>query len=149
MRLIVAADGLGVLQAHLSELYRRLDGDLSEPLNAVAGVLEDSTRERFERETDPQGKKWADLNENTLKAKAKKGSAEHGILTDEGHLRNILSEVTKNQALVGTAQPYAVFHQDGTKNMPSRPIFGISAEDEEEIGDRLAEWLDKLWSNPV
>ena len=38
-------------------------------------------------------------------------------------------------------------HQLGTKKMPARPIFGLSAEDKDDIRDALTDWLDTIWSD--
>ena len=89
----------------------------------------------------------APLAEATQKIKGKKGSLGRGILTDEGLMRRITSHATADMAMAGTGQPYAVYHQLGTKKMPARPIFGLSAEDKDDIRDALTDWLDTIWSD--
>jgi phage virion morphogenesis protein len=146
MQLIIDTT-LPEIAAHLHTLRTRLGGDLTEPMSAVAALLENSSRKRFETQTDPDGQPWAPLAEATQKIKGKKGSLGRGILTDEGLMRRITSHATADMAMAGTGQPYAVYHQLGTKKMPARPIFGLSAEDKDDIRDALTDWLDTIWSD--
>ncbi|OSI09272.1 phage virion morphogenesis protein [Neisseria zoodegmatis] len=136
------------LQAHLNTLYIRLNGDLKQPLNAVAALLENSTRKRFETKTAPDGSKWADLSLWTLYAKTgKNGKARGSILVDRGDLlRSITSHATESMAEVGTDRVYAAYLQTGTAKMPARPIFGLSEQDRSDIRESLGEWLQTIWS---
>lgn len=138
------------LQAHLNTLYARLNGDLSEPLNAVAGLVENSTRRRFETKTAPDGSRWAELSLWTLYAKTgKNGQTRGSILVDRGDLmRSITSHATASMAEVGTDRVYAKYLQTGTANMPARPIFGLSDQDRGDIRESLTDWLQNIWSNP-
>ena len=137
------------LQAHLNALYARLNGDLSEPLNAVAGLLENSTRKRFETKTAPDGSKWAQLSLWTLYAKTRRdGKVRGSILVDRGNLlRSITSHATESMAEVGTDRVYARYLQTGTAKMPAREIFGLSDEDRADIRDKLHDWLQTIWSS--
>ena len=137
------------LQAHLYALHARLNGDLSEPLNAVAGLLENSTRKRFETKTAPDGSKWAQLSLWTLYAKTgKNGKTRGSILVDRGNLlRSITSHATDSMAEVGTDRVYARYLQTGTAKMPAREIFGLSDQDRADIRDELHDWLQTIWSN--
>lgn len=147
MKLTVDAN-LPELQAHLNTLYARLNGDLSEPLNAVAGLLENSTRKRFETKTAPDGSKWAQLSLWTLYAKTgKNGKTRGSILVDRGDLlRSITSHATESMAEVGTGRVYARYLQTGTAKMPAREIFGLSDEDRADIRAELHDWLQTIWS---
>ncbi|MFC3873121.1 phage virion morphogenesis protein [Neisseria musculi] len=147
MRLTVNST-LPELQAHLNTLYARLNGDLSEPLNAVAGLLENSTRKRFETKTAPDGSKWAQLSLWTLYAKTgKNGKTRGSILVDRGDLlRSITSHATESMAEVGTDRVYARYLQTGTAKMPAREIFGLSDQDRADIRDELHDWLQTIWS---
>lgn len=148
---IEVGHNLSEIQAHLNALYSRLNGDLSEPLGAVAALLENSTRKRFETKTDPDGKKWTPLSLLTLYAKEnrKTGKTRGGILVDRGDLLgSITSHATDKMAQVGTDRVYAKYHQTGTAKMPARPIFGLSEQDRGDIRESLADWLETVWSNP-
>lgn len=136
------------LQAHLNTLYIRLNGDLKQPLDAVAALLENSTRKRFETKIAPDGSKWADLSLWTLYAKTgKNGKTRGSILVDRGDLlRSITSHATESMAEVGTNRVYAAYLQTGTAKMPARPIFGLSEQDRSDIRESLGEWLQTIWS---
>ncbi|MBF0804964.1 MULTISPECIES: phage virion morphogenesis protein [unclassified Neisseria] len=137
------------LQAHLNTLHARLNGDLKEPLNAVAGLLENSTRKRFETKTAPDGRKWAPLKLTTLYAKTgKNGKTRGSILVDRGDLlKSITSHATESMAEVGTDRVYARYLQTGTADMPAREIFGLSGQDRSDIRAELAGWLHTIWSD--
>ena len=111
------------LQGHINALYARLNGDLKEPLNAVAGLLESSTRKRFKTKTAPDGSRWAPLSLWTLYSKTtrRNGKVRGSLLVDRGDLlESITSHATKNMAEVGTDRVYAAYLQTGTRNMPAR-----------------------------
>lgn len=144
--------------AKLTAFYQRVNGDLTPVLNGIGVILENSTRKRFETKTDPDGEKWADWKESTKKQRAsyankyatKKNKAKDLMGELMIDTRNLLDSIThhatNHSVAVGTNQQYAVHHQFGTKHMPARPIFGISAEDEGDIiahlTDYFAEGLD-------
>lgn len=139
------------LQGHINTLYARLNGDLKEPLNAVAGLLENSTRKRFETKTAPDGSRWAPLSLWTQYSKTNRrnGKERGSLLVDRGDLlRSITSHATENMAEVGTDRVYAAYLQTGTRNMPARPIFGLSEQDRNDIRDELGNWLETIWSKP-
>lgn len=139
------------LQGHINALYARLNGDLKEPLNAVAGLLESSTRKRFKTKTAPDGSRWAPLSLWTLYSKTTRrdGKVRGSLLVDRGDLlESITSHATKNMAEVGTDRVYAAYLQTGTRNMPARPIFGLSEQDRNDIRDALGNWLKTIWSKP-
>ena len=145
MKLSISSD-FPELAAHLNALYFKLDGDLSEPMGAVAALLENSTRKRFETKTAPDGSQWEGLSAATKKAKQAKGTFGRGILIDDGLMRRITSYATEQMATVGTAYQYAQYHQEGTSKMPQRAIFGLSDQDRIDIRDTLTDWLQELWS---
>ncbi|MCS4534242.1 phage virion morphogenesis protein [Neisseria montereyensis] len=147
MRLTIDAQ-LPELTSHLSTLYIRLNGDLKQPLDAVAALLENSTRKRFETKTAPDGSKWAGLSLWTLYAKtAKNGRTRGSILVDRGDLlKSITSHATESMAEVGTDRVYAAYLQTGTAKMPAREIFGLSEQDHSDIRASLGEWLQTIWS---
>ena len=71
------------------------------------------------------------------------------LLVDRGDLlESITSHATKNMAEVGTDRVYAAYLQTGTRNMPARPIFGLSEQDRNDIRDALGNWLKTIWSKP-
>jgi len=128
-------------------------------MQEIAAYGENSTLERFDSETGPDGKKW----KQSLRARLTGGKT----LTDKGHLRDsITSESGRDWAQWGSNKIYARIQQLGgvikpksskklrfrlanggwrtvsQVTLPARPYLGISHEDEAEIlaliRDRLA-----------
>lgn len=85
--------------------------DMTTPMKDIAGHLADTTRERFETETDPTGKKW----------KPSQRVIEHGgkTLTLSGDLSNSITEdwgkdfAAAGPERSGGAGVYALIHQTG------------------------------------
>ena len=69
MRITVSHDLSRIAQS-LNRLSGRLNGSLEEPLRAIGGILESSTRRRIaETKTAPDGKRWQDVSPATAQAK--------------------------------------------------------------------------------
>lgn len=137
MRIIITHD-LPILNQHLTVLYERLNGDLSPLMSAIATLLENSTRERFNTKIDPDGVAWASLLPSTVK---RKGNDE--ILVDTGALADsILSDFTAYSATVGSSAEYSAYPQFGS---PARAFLGVSQDDEQEIYDEIAKYLQGDW----
>ena len=132
---IVVNQFLPALQQQFDRLRARLGGDLTPLMSAIGGVLESSTRERFESKRDPQGISWEQLKPQTRDAKrTAKGRLRGGILVDRGDLRkSITYHATSQSVAVGTDRHYGRYHQEGTRHMPTRPFLGLSVEDEGNI----------------
>lgn len=127
---------LGLMQAKIN--------NPNELLHGIGTLLSQSSVNRFESKTDPDGNRWADWKESTKRARFLKGNDSLGLLVDTTHLSNpanVLYEVNKNTVRIGSSLGYAVFHQEGTINMEARPIFGISREDEEDLKEEVQEWI--------
>lgn len=146
MQLIVQAD-FSLLAKKLFALSKDMD-DLKPVMGAIGGVLESSTRLRIaQTKTDADGKAWADLSDATKAAKGKRGSI---LVHRGGLLRSITHEASKNSVIVGSSMLYAKWHQEGTRNkdgtqkMPARPFLGMSADDYNDVGELLNEWLSGL-----
>ena len=110
MRITVSHDLSRIAQS-LNRLSGRLNGSLEEPLRAIGGALESSTRRRIaETKTAPDGKRWQDVSPATAEAKNGRG----GILVDHG---NLLASITHEAS---ATQKIGV--SDG---LFSRNLFGI------------------------
>lgn len=133
-------------------------------LRNIGEHLRQTTIDRFETETAPDGTPWAPLN--PLYAATKKG---RGILKESGELkREIVYQIAgsgpTSELLVGTNRPHAWVHQEGAtirpKNaaalvfslgattifatnvaIPARPFLGISRRDRPELLQILSEHL--------
>jgi len=123
-------------------------GNLTPALKEIGEVLKESTIERFDTTTAPDGSKW-ELNSVLSTLLYKDGDRP---LTDEGTLGNtIFYQVNGKDSLeIGSPMEYAAMQQfGGTKaefphlwgDIPARPFLGISSEDERKINEILDEHL--------
>jgi len=98
------------IERQLGALKEKL-GDLSPLMANFATYLESSTMERFEFETDPQGKKW----KQSIRARVEGGKT----LSKSGiGKQSITSDHTATQARVGTNMGYMIAHQLGMTIRP-------------------------------
>lgn len=134
-----------VLQQLLDNL-----GDLTEPMQRIAGVLEDSTEQAFADEASPvSGQPWQALSENYLKANPKRAGGKMLQASAGGLAASIESDHGDSWAQIGSNKIYAAIHHfGGTDDMrpgpaaiPAREHFGISQEAEADILDILGEYL--------
>ncbi len=132
------------LRRAFADLKRQVE-DFSPLTNAIGAEMERRMLERFETRTDPTGQPWRPLSPRTLRAKQGRGS----ILVDSGTMMDSRT-FTSGQSSVswGFGQPYAAYHEFGTRRMPRRgllladPNTGRMAEkDQELIRELLAEYL--------
>lgn len=130
---------LGEMSDKLGALALGL-GDLSPVMQAIAAVVEGSTRERFLTKEDSEGVSWKQLSPERLRQKKGRG----GILVDRGDLmRSITGHATAVSAEVGTDRPYGKYHQMGW-GVPQREFLGLSEEDVLDIQDLLNDFMEDL-----
>lgn len=139
MRITVSHD-LSRIAQNLNRLSGKLTGSLEEPLRAIGGGLESSTRRRIaETKTAPDGKRWQDVSPATAAAKNGRG----GILVNYGNLlASITHEASAKSVITGSVMGYSVYAQEGTKTMPARPYLGLSVQDYQRIGELMEAWLN-------
>lgn len=126
-------DGLRALETKL--------GDLRPVFRDIGESLLNSTRERFNTQTAPDGSPWAPLSPDYKKRKKKHSDL---ILTLNGYLRGTLGySAMKDELRIGTPMIYGAAHQFGRPeiNLPARPFLGLSDDDTAMILDALSEWL--------
>lgn len=108
--------------------------DLAEFNDAFGLILETNTIDRFDRETDPAGKKW----EKSERAKAEGGKT----LTDTARLKgSIAYEANATSIRVGTNVVYARVHQEGfsgtqkvgTHKRTMSQVFGLKLQSPIEV----------------
>lgn len=99
----------------LRRVLARLQGDGREQLLGHMGeYVMRSTRERAEREVDPDGKKWRALSPGYARWKAKKRPGVPILKFDFHMLGDRFSyQVDADGLLVGTSAPYGAIHQFG------------------------------------
>lgn len=110
--------------------------NLSQATSEAADFCERETKLNFERETSPDGAKWAPIAASTLKRKS--GGK---ILRDTSTLIGgiAVTERSTLSARIGATagSEYGVFHQNGTSKMPARPFIGVS--------DKMREGVPKIY----
>lgn len=115
----------------------------------IAGILEDSVEENFEKEGRPD--KWEELNPITIKQRAKKGYYPGKILQMRGELAaSITSHYDENSAIVGTNKAYAAIHQFGGEagrnkkvKIPARPYLKLGELELNDIKISVQEYLQE------
>ena len=150
----------------LRDLIDRI-GDTATIHRVIGMALYDQTLERFERETDPDGNKWAPLTPLTLSNRRQP----RGILRDSGELmRSIHFKATADRAEVGTNlnHPKVWVMQNGATikprrfkhlripvaggskghvfskgvSVPARPYIGVGRQDAELAREELKSYLE-------
>lgn len=134
----------------LNELLQRVENPTPAMKN-IADVLEQATDQAFANETDPAtGIAWAPLSDVTLAVRPIREGGD--LLQDTRRLqRSMVSDFGKDFAEVGTNVIYGPPHQFGAKqgefgrtrrggpipwgDIPARPFFGVSPQDERDILD--------------
>lgn len=120
MRINIEIDDGDVLDA-LNRL-RRASGDLTPAMRDIGEALLNSTRERFNSQTDPDGQPWAPLSEATLARKTRNADK---ILTRDGDLRRELSyREGPDFVEIGSPRVYASTMQFGA----GKGTFGTTAQ---------------------
>lgn len=144
--LSITVSNEGVVNA-LNALSQRM-GDLSPVMRDIGQGLEREIINRFMGQRDPNGAAWHPLAKSTLLNRAKTG-AKGGILEHYGTMLQSLSfEAGSNSVRVGFTQPYAVYHEFGTKKMPRRGMLfsdentgTLGASDEALVLDLIGDYL--------
>lgn len=133
----------------LQGLMDRL-GDLREPMQRIAAVMEDATERAFDTEASPvTGTPWQALSDNYLQANPKRQGGKILQASAGGLAASITSDYGSDWAEIGSNKIYAAIHHfGGTPEMapgpaaiPDREYFGLSGEDETDILDILANYL--------
>jgi phage virion morphogenesis protein len=132
---------------YLNRLSSRL-ADMMPVMESIGARLESQISARFETERDPMGQPWTPWAESTRKGYPKDGNGR--ILDRYGDMLNSLNwQAEASSVQVGFGQPYAVYHEFGTRRMPRRGLLfqdpdagTLSESDEQAVIDLLTQWLD-------
>ena len=129
--------------------------DLRPVMEDVGEYLLRTTRERFRDQEDPDGSPWAPLSPGY---QARKPRNRNKVLTLNGYLGGgLVYRADSDSVVVGSPSIYAGTHQFGAAkgafgstsrgspipwgDIPARPIFGLSSEDEREVVDIIFDHL--------
>ena len=140
-----------------TDLIQGLENRLSDLTPAMKGVGEYMlvrTRERFDDEVDPDGRKWQALASSTIKSKqrrktkpgkrARVRAGASDVLKESFLLRDTIAyNVDSTSVRVGTPQEYGIFHQsdEPRSKVPQRKFLGVNAEDLAEINEIVTDYL--------
>ena len=131
-------------------------GDLRPLLTAIGEDLVASTKARFQSITGPDGVRWAPNSPVTI---ARKGAGKKPLTGETLQLQSQIHwQVTGNTLEVGSSMEYAGTMQFGAAKgaygktrrgapipwgpIPARPFIGISADDREDIEQRIRTFID-------
>jgi phage virion morphogenesis protein len=140
----------------LNELKTRM-GDLTPVLEAVGGIMQSGTQQRFVDQQAPDGTPWAALSQVTLDRRRQGGRGAE-ILRDTGRLMNSISyRVAGDSVSVFTNVIYAGTHQSGASKgaygvnrrgspipwgtIPARPFLGYNQADNDAVLEILNGYL--------
>lgn len=131
---------------HFSQLLTKME-DLSPVMDSIGMELESRVSGRFETQSDPNGEAWAPWAPSTAEQYPADGNGT--ILDRYGDMLLSLShEASATSTLVGFGQPYATYHEFGTRKMPRRGLLTadpnsgeVGQEDQEAILAILAVYL--------
>lgn len=136
----VAVDvrGLEVLIHELGRFTRLQMDDLGEQLGAE---MESQVRRRIQVEKRaPDGSPWAPWSEGYRRTR----HGGHSLMRAKGGLLDTIQHVVSGNAVsVGSNLVYAATHQVGRGGIPARPFLGLSAENENDLEQVAADWLDR------
>ena len=106
----------------------RRANDPKPALKAAGEVLVQMAKRSFD-EPALRAAPWPALKPATIKAKARANKS-NAILKRNGLLWRSLRVigVDKTRVTVGSDRPYATFHQIGTRHIPARPFFPVTAQ---------------------
>lgn len=115
----------------LSDFARSVLDGIDGALAPMGEVLHEELQQRFETQTDPQGRPWAPLSDKTLELRARRGFRGTRILIVTAILRNsYVPRIAREEHRVsigpgGAAAVYAATHQFGRGNIPARPMLPV------------------------
>jgi phage gpG-like protein len=154
---VLSFDGAGA--APLSIMLERWQHNLGDTTEAFAAMAEYQVKTVNKRQFDEQGTaetggRWAPLSPRYARFKARVRPG-RPLLVFDGDLRREMTvpgkgvyEIRNGGMTVGTDLPHATYHQNGTPNMPARPLLGKPRkQDTRQFGKILQRWI--IESRPV
>ena len=131
-----------------NEIIKRLERisppDLTPAFMAIGETHLATVQERFERETDPYGKRWT-LRKTPLRGRGRQGDPRRKLLFLTGRLRNsLIYKASPTDVVIGTNLIYAATHQFGRGAIPARPYLDITERDAVRYVAILVEYIEFL-----
>ena len=116
------------------DMKRLASADQRQLLGDLGTEVEGQTQERFDSQSDPDGRPWQPWSPSYAARRAGDGGS---ILRRGGDLQGDVSrQVEGDQVEVGARKVYAAPHQHGwpKRNIPRRQFLGFSVGNVEELG---------------
>lgn len=135
----------------IQNAFRRLAelGENTTPVTRkVANVLWQESETAFNKEQTPDGKKWHALNENYKKARHKAGYTGNILQVSGSLVKSLDIDYGESFAVIGAAEPYGQYHQQGTTKMEARPFLGIGKDGIDEIHEIIKRELKNALETP-
>ena len=123
-------DSLAAFADELGAMEGRLAGGIAPGLSALSAELLEKARGRVGHYQDAAGPfpAWAALARSTEAEKRRLGYRPDAPLERSGAMRERFDfDVEGTQAVVGSPDQVAVWHETGTPRMPAREVFGPTA----------------------
>ncbi|KAF1004376.1 MAG: hypothetical protein GAK28_04083 [Luteibacter sp.] len=133
-------DSLGDMAAHLLTMATAEAVALHHGLEAAAEQVELTAKGEIGTYQDAIGPfpGWAPLADSTEDQKARMGyPAESPLLATGDMQKSITHEVQGLEAVIGTPDEKALYHELGTPRMPPRPVFGPALMHNRDRVERL------------
>ena len=116
----VSISGIQQVRRELDRIDARIADTAPFWRSVAIPIIKGKLRDIFSQE----GPGWAPLTESTLRSREFPGLP---ILEQTGNLKasvldNPIIQITQDELLYGTNNPYAPFHEHGTRRMPARPF---------------------------
>ena len=111
-------------------------------LDNVGSLVETQSQDRFESKTDVEGKQWQEWS-----PKYKKSERGIDILRNTQRLFGSINyQVKGNKVEVGSNVEYSAVHNYGyeKQNIPKRSFLGISKDNEQDIDNLVAVYIEDL-----
>lgn len=132
----IKINNIKAINTALANLSARVE-NVSPALASIGEYLKRVHDDRHKAGVSPDMNKWKPID--TI-AKASRTNSKRPLV-DTGMMLNMVYQTSQRGLSFGTTAAYAVYHQEGTKNLPKREILGMNASDENSILDRIGDYL--------
>ncbi|TEW31399.1 phage virion morphogenesis protein [Histophilus somni] len=128
--------------------FRRLqEAGKSEGLTRkIANVLRSETEHAFDNEQSPEGEKWKALDPAYKKQRHGKGYTGNTLQVSGDLVASLNIGYGDSFAMIGAAEPYGQYHQQGTSKMAARPFIGLGKTGQAEIKAIIAKRLKEAFA---
>jgi len=137
------------LKGNFAPLFVKILGTVNDGSTLT---LRGASARRFTSQSGPSGTAWKPLNPFYEEQKAKKYPGKTILIRRGDLFRSLVAttgasvaQIQPTKLIYGTAIPYAVFHQFGTKFMPARKMLGISAKQRKTFKQMTADYVRAAW----